>query len=434
MDATVHSSRQSLDRARILFGLRRYTDADAEIRKLLALEPENSRGHMWLALNLVVRNERSLAPRPERVRNLEEALREADTAIRLDPTCAFYHAVRVEVLLALNRIKLAMASIGEALRLDPQAPLHYTLLARIHGRQRKWKEMLAAADEALKHTPDDVDALQQRIAALVGLRRLDDASRSVHHALARNPLDAATHAQWGWVWMARKKPKEAVPHFRESLRLDPTRASTRSGLITALLVSHRLCGFWALLYMGISGFSLFALLWLACNLPEVNRILTSVGHYFPPAPIIGALLLLFYAGSAWFAWTSSMFLNLLVRRDPLGRQALSESQVIGTNWAVACLATMGVCLAAAVLLGRMLPLLGAVGAMAMMMPIGALLRMREGRGRTWLTVYTAILGGAGAVGLTGELIGSAWTLYPASVFFLGWLAYPGIAFALIRSL
>lgn len=52
------------------------------------------------------------------------------------------------------------------------------------------------------------------------VRRSTSSTPSV--ALARNPDDGFSHANQGWTFLDQGRRLEAMNHFRESLRLDPT--------------------------------------------------------------------------------------------------------------------------------------------------------------------------------------------------------------------
>src|SRR3982750_3819735 len=89
------SSAAAFQRGSVLYEQGRHDMAAAEFRRVLAEDPDYAPAHALLALCL------------GRTDQKEEALREADEAVRLAPDMAFCHFVRGYALLAADRAREA---------------------------------------------------------------------------------------------------------------------------------------------------------------------------------------------------------------------------------------------------------------------------------------------------------------------------------------
>ena len=302
----------------------RFELADREFRQDLAQDPDNPLSHAYLALCL------------NRGDRHDEALREADEAVRCAPDLAFTHYVRGVALQGSKRLAEAEAAAREATRLDPEDADYPSLLASIAMARRDWKAALAASDRGLALDPEHANCLNLRAMALVQLGRKDEAARTLGSALADDPENALTHANQGWALLHRGDHKQALEHFREALRIDPDMEWARVGIVEALkarfLVYRLMLGFF--LWMGRQ--SSVAQWAVILGLVFGRQILASVARSAPGlAPFIRPILVLTFA-FVLMTWISSPLFNLALRFNRFGRLALSREQKVQSNWIGAC--------------------------------------------------------------------------------------------------
>src|SRR5581483_9313344 len=164
----------------------------------------------------------------------DDATREAREAIVLDPELPYAHYVHALVLQRRRRNDEALRAAAEALALDPDNPHFHGLAAQIHLAERRWTRALEEADAGLRLDAGDVHCTNLRAAALVQLGRRAEAGATMEGALARDPDNAASHANQGWTLLHAGDPKKAMDHFRESLRLDPAGDWAKAGIVEAL--------------------------------------------------------------------------------------------------------------------------------------------------------------------------------------------------------
>jgi tetratricopeptide (TPR) repeat protein len=168
--------------------------AERELGQLLSTDPRHALAHALMAQAMLGQL---------RLNDAEYAAREA---ISSAPDEAFAHYAMSAVLRERRRFAEAVAAIQQAIALDPYSPNQFALLAQLRVDQREFSAALVAY-----------------YAAAV-----------VQGALDKDPENAVTHANQGWTLLHRNDPKQALEHFREALRLDPTNDWARAGIVEAM--------------------------------------------------------------------------------------------------------------------------------------------------------------------------------------------------------
>ena len=200
---------------------------------------------------------------------VEEAVREYDRALALDPGClaAVYnratlllgmdrpaealvsldaliargqapapvHVVRGNALASLGRQEAALTAFEDAVRLDPRAPLGHcnrgnTLLAL--GRP---EEALLSLDRALAVAPGHAIASYNRGNVLVALGRIADALASFEQAVRSDPRFALAWYNRGAMLLELRRHAEAAASFDRALALDERMPHAHNNRGAALL-------------------------------------------------------------------------------------------------------------------------------------------------------------------------------------------------------
>ncbi|MBM3797237.1 MAG: tetratricopeptide repeat protein [Acidobacteria bacterium] len=303
-----------------LFELGRYADAEKEIRRNLAVTPDDGRGHAMLAWCMLQLD------RPA------EALESAERAVGLAPDMAVGHSVRARAYLELDRTKDALGPAREALRLEPSHAAHHGLLAAIHLRTRDFEQAVAFAESGLDLDAEDATCQNIRAIALSKLDRPEQAAETIDTSLALDPEDPMGHASKGWVLVQRGGYKEAQASFREALRLDPQNEWAREGLaqtIKAGNLLYRLMFRWQLWMSTLKNEYSWAVL---LGLYFGQRLLRALANSYPAlAPFVTPLLILYFL-FALLTWFGSPVANLLLRLHPLGKYLLDREQLQASKW------------------------------------------------------------------------------------------------------
>lgn len=359
-----------LDRARQLFDLRRYDLAERELRDELAVEPNSAVAHAMLGVCLA-RSDR-----------LKEALEEVETAIGLDPEMAYAHSMRSWILRLQKRWTEAEKAIREAIRINPQDPDYFGELSFIHYRHGRCREAFQTADQGLRLNPTHNACLNCRALALGILGREREALQTVRQALGKEPEDAYTHANLGWLLLHSIKSgfgfDKSFVHFRAALELDPNLEWAREGALE--IKKNRAT---MLLFFVASSTILLLVLFAAM---------------FPQMPFIRLLCLqaILYVAAFCFPFcVSSAILYLIIRVnrfDHFGRQLLSRDDVSASNCALGCLLAAGISAAIGFLTNDPFKflLLNILLIVPLLVSLTAIFECPFGRPRKIMTIFAAI--------------------------------------------
>jgi Flp pilus assembly protein TadD len=292
-------------KARLFLQVRRPQEAVRTLTELLSDSPDYAPGHSLLGYSLT------------RLGRPEEGLDSARQAVGLAPDLAYVHHMLALVLRNQGSYDEALESASEAVRLDPQDPEHHALEAYCLFGLSRWSEARGAADRALSLDPSHVWSLNLRAVALAEIGELGAATATFDTALAESPDHTGLHVDYGDTLIRSGRAHDAVGHYREALRLDPTDDRARRGLLEGMILrssiyrpilrwiewSFRLTTFRGLvlaviLMTGIGGSrALFASEWI----PN----------------LLGAVVVIGFILAIWTSWVGTPLLDFLLwlRRD-----------------------------------------------------------------------------------------------------------------------
>lgn len=317
-------------RALLLFQQDRFELAEKAWREVLSLEPGDAEGHASLALCLL---ERDAFP---------EAEAEARAAVGAAPDAGFTHFVLARVLHARHRLAEASTAATQAVMHDPEVADYRALQAAIQGGQAHWQESLAAADAGLALDAEHIGCANLRALALTQLDRKDEAEATIAGALQRAPENSLTHANQGWAALHRGQPREAFPHFREALRLDPNNDWARQGLLTAIKARNPVFR-WMLAFFLFMGRQTTAARWMiVLGIFVGQNIARTIALEYPQYGAVMWPIVIAFIAFVYLTWLANPLMNLVVRLHPMGKHALTDDQrrqslLIGLVMAVAVL-------------------------------------------------------------------------------------------------
>jgi Flp pilus assembly protein TadD len=404
----------SIERARLLISQRRYEMAESELRTLLAQEPQNVLGHYLLSIVLI---------QLERWREAEAA---AHATIALVPDQSLGHFALARAYYLQDKNQEAEQAIREALRIDPNDASAWAILAGIYADAHNWTEALRYAEQGLSLEPEHEELANLRALMLNKLRRPMDTAAAIQASLYRNPDNARTHATQGWVQLETGKPYEAMDHFREALRLDPTLNWAREGIVEAMKARNPLYR-WLLAYF----------FWMS-RLDGRTRNLVIFGGFFGfrfvraiarTNPLLETLffpVVVLYLLFVYFTWTGDTIFNLILRLDAFGRLALSEEETRVSNYVGALLGIALCAIVAGLLLATPDAFMVAGMAAVYVIPVAATFR-RPPKRRRFFLLYTLTLLVVALLGLASLVLDWGVTGFFLTIFFLGTVAFTWIA-------
>lgn len=401
----------ALERARLLLQQRRYDLAEKELRQVLAGTPEHFLAHAWLSLTLM------------EMTRYNEAETEAEAAVQVAPDHPYGYFVLSRIFQQQGKTRQAEKAIAEAIRLNPTDADYFAVLAGLFAGEQQWAKALEAAEQGLVLDAEHIGCGNLRAMALNKLGRRRESVGALDAALYRDPDNALTHANQGWIALEQNNHQEAMTHFREALRLEPELNWARSGILEALKARNPIYR-WLLQYF----------FWMARMGPRLqwgvilgayfgNQILRGIARSNPQlAPFLTPLIIL-YLLFVYLTWTGKTLFNLLLRLDRFGRLVLSPQQVRVSNivglMLLIALVSLGV--------GWALPFFpaSAVGYVLalLIIPVAHTLEREPGRNRTILFAYTGALVLVAVLAL-GALVADAPVFFSlAQLFFLGIFAF-----------
>ncbi len=309
----------SVPRAQLLLQQDRYDEAEAELRRALADDPDNGDAHTLLAVCLAKAGRRS------------DAHAALDEAIRLRPDWAYPHFVRGHLLCDAGELDRARAAAAEARRLNPADAEAPALLAQIEALDHQWEAALDWAQRGLALDAEHAGCANLRAHALTKLRRHGEAAQAIEHTLRGDPQNPTSHANLGWQKLHAGQPHEALDHFREALRLEPGHDWARAGLVEALKarnpIYRLLLGYFLWMSTRSRGFrnALVVGGWLGYQvISGMTRTNPGLGPWMQP-------LLWAYLGFVLLTWLGVPLFNLLLLLSPHGRHALNDHQRRGAH-------------------------------------------------------------------------------------------------------
>ncbi len=303
---------QRYERAIWLMDAGRHEDADTELLKLLAADPEDV-----IAMRLRVRALGGMGRK-------QDALAQAQAVVAADPEYPDAFRALAVCLLTVDRPADALHAADQATALDPRsASSHATRSVALFTLKRR-EDALAAAEQALSIDPHHPVALEMRARTLGFLRRGDAAVRAAESTVQLNPFDADAHLQLGYQLALAGDFSPAREAFREALRIDPQLKGARVGYRSTVVAEHRWyrrllhVNIWLALRPSVM-WLLWVVLWFGSfGLSALTRIPAGL-HVALSVPVLCALGVVFLTG------TSDCLVAL---GDPQGRELLTRYEAI----------------------------------------------------------------------------------------------------------
>ena len=410
---------QMIDRAQILIQQNRYQDAEKILKDALKESPENITVLYLLAEVNIHQNQTA------------EAEKLIDLAIGLAPYFSHLFYIKARVKLQEGNVLAAEESIQEAIHIDPEQAHYFSLWSSLKLRQKKYQEALELADHALTIDAEDILGLNIRSTALLKLNRKEESYQTIEGALREDPNNSYTHANYGWNLLEKGETKQALVHFGEALKNDPTNGSAKIGMVEALKANN-------LIYRWFLKYSF----WIG-NLTQKNQWVTIIGIYIifrviryiadasenlQPVlyPLLGILALM-----AFSTWVITPISNLFLRFNKFGRHLLSKKEILSSNFVAGSVLVFAIGLMGYFLQVEEKYLALAVFGFSMMIPLSTM--FLPSKYKNALLIYTVILFLVGMAALVEIFTrGENFSVY-VPIYFFGLIAFQWVAnFILIK--
>ena len=200
---------------------------ESEAKRILALDPEETTAHYYLALASID------------LKKFQEAKRHLDHLLTAEPDSVRSHILAVCFFGSIENWPMVRHHVAEGLSQNPGVAYFYQYAAIADLRQMKIKDAQRHIAKARELSPDDADIvnLYLRIHGVTetsadeALRRLEE----FRNALQLDPHSAPLHQSIGDIYLSDlEEPEEAERFFREALRIDPANRLYQRDLFDAV--------------------------------------------------------------------------------------------------------------------------------------------------------------------------------------------------------
>ncbi|PYK02044.1 MAG: hypothetical protein DME63_07575 [Verrucomicrobia bacterium] len=199
----------------------RLDEAEKEYNAALRVDPNYVKVHVNLALVLVSKSK------------LDEAKKYYERAVQLDPSAGEVRSGYAYLLERLGRADEARAEYENAIRLSPKsARLFYTYAAFL-DKKGELDAAIAQYQRALQVDPNLADAHSELATALFTKGDLPRAEAHYLEAARLDPKRADIHSNFGSLLLREGKTSQAILQYEEALRLDPKLTEAEENLRVA---------------------------------------------------------------------------------------------------------------------------------------------------------------------------------------------------------
>jgi tetratricopeptide (TPR) repeat protein len=158
---------------------------------------------------------------------IDEAIREAETALQIHPNEAEGHSNLAIAFSRKGDMEKALAHLQRAVEIKPnRSKLHYNI-ATVLAEKGRLDEAISHYEQEIQIRPEFAEAHNNLGTALLRKGRLDDALDHFEKAIAANPRLAKAHYNAAIVLVAKGRPNEAIDLLQKALQLDPSDADAR---------------------------------------------------------------------------------------------------------------------------------------------------------------------------------------------------------------
>ncbi|MBX7157938.1 MAG: tetratricopeptide repeat protein [Verrucomicrobiae bacterium] len=235
-------AQKEFERSLVLIDQKRYADAEKYLRFALEKDFNNSKIYHNLAYCLLQQPEKTA-----------EAFAAIVKALELEPNDFESHALAALILVARYRslhfktdfhsirLKIRMSNEAKkeaqiAIQLNPQSSFAFFALASVCFATSHWTKAEEAARQALFLNADSLGAAIRLIWALRKQKKYSEARILLEHWLSRYPNDASLLEEKGRLNLCDEKFSEAKHSFLDALRFNPQSISAKIGLKHSFLV------------------------------------------------------------------------------------------------------------------------------------------------------------------------------------------------------
>jgi serine/threonine-protein kinase len=157
-----------------------------------------------------------------------------------------YQEGLINALMRQRKYKEMAAAAREAISLDPNNPKWHNYLGmalsqdlNLKAGDKEWSQAERLARQALQSEANKAESQKELGRSLFGLRKFPEAEKAYREAIRLNPDEDQVHHWLATALMNQEKYAEAEAEFREALRREPGDALINNNLATALIYQRK---------------------------------------------------------------------------------------------------------------------------------------------------------------------------------------------------
>ncbi|MCY3721917.1 MAG: tetratricopeptide repeat protein [Candidatus Poribacteria bacterium] len=215
--------------------LKQYDAALDAYKSALALSPMTAEPHYNIGLVYLKKGD------------LPHALKAFKRAIAIDTEWGEAYTGLGEVYLKQGDFGQAIRAYKQATRLNPNGnPSAILGLGKVYARQERWEDAITAVEKAIEIHTDNTEAHYQlaqiyikrgekkkataAMAFFKVLRQTDPLLKEAEIWVKRHPNDARGYNNLGIVYLARRRPEDAIANYKHAISLAPDLATAHYNL------------------------------------------------------------------------------------------------------------------------------------------------------------------------------------------------------------
>jgi tetratricopeptide (TPR) repeat protein len=170
-----------------------------------------------------------------RVGRIDDALRDVDDVLRVNPSSADANALRAIIQIAKNEKAAALESANLATASAPNSMRAWLALSYAQQASFELEKALESARKAQALEPNS-SLVSARVAELLmSLGRIEEAEAAARAGVAANPAESRAHTMLGFVHLAQIDTRQAAADFQAAIESDSFNPLARLGLGLAMI-------------------------------------------------------------------------------------------------------------------------------------------------------------------------------------------------------
>ncbi|MEO6166022.1 MAG: tetratricopeptide repeat protein, partial [Chitinophagales bacterium] len=354
-----------------------------------------------------------------------EAANLINSAISLSPDAGFLYYTKARILQQQEKYDEAESCLQRAIDINPLDADYFALWASLKLTRKQFEQALKLAEKSLELDAENIHGLNVRSTALLKLNKKEASFSTIKGALAGDPNNPYTHANYGWNLLEKGDHRKALLHFKEALKNDPTLQFAQAGMVEALKAKYLFYRLFLKYAFWISNLTAKYQWAVIIGFYVGFRIIRTVAENNETLEPYLMPLIVLLAFIAFSTWVINPVSNLFLRLNPYGKYLLDKREIISSNFVGFSFLLFASGVLCYFIFGEEKWLTIAVFGFAMMIPFGVM--FSPSKYKHSLLIYVAVMFFIGTASISFTFIsGELFNIF-TTVFLFAFIAFQWIA-------